>query len=231
MWVFPLAAAAIALVFAAFLGRQYAQRHRPFQLLWAIALLMYAAASMAVCLGVLNGWSTADYRVYWLFGAVLNVPYLAVGEVHLLVRSPLIVRIVDVVLVVATVVAVALVLSADVPPAALSGHLPAGKVVWAGQPSMRILASVYSYTAFIYLIAGTIWSAMKMRGVPAMRDRFFGTLGIAVGATIVAAGAAFAVKGMAEGFSITLSVGIAVMFWGFLRASRSSPATTGPSDD
>lgn len=224
MWIFPLAAAAIALVFAVLLGRQYSSRRRPFQALWAIALLLYAAAAAAVFLGVLSGWSTADYRVYWLFGAVLNVPFLAAGEAHLLVRNPVILRIVDVVLVLATVAAVALVFSADVPRGALAGNLPAGKTVWAGQPSMRVLASAYSYIAFIYLVAGTSWSAMKLRKQPAMRDRFQGTLGIAIGATIVAAGAAFAVKGMAEGFSLTLSVGIAVMFWGFLRAGRPAKA-------
>lgn len=224
MWIFPLAAAAIALVFAVLLGRQYSSRRRPFQALWAIALLLYAAAAAAVFQGVLSGWSTSDYRVYWLFGAVLNVPFLAVGEAHLLVRNPVILRIVDVVLVLATVAAVALVFSADVPQGALAGNLPAGKTVWAGQPSMRVLASAYSYIAFIYLVAGTIWSAMKLRKQPAMRDRSHGTLGIAIGATIVAAGAAFAVKGMAEGFSLTLSVGIAVMFWGFLRAGRPAKA-------
>jgi hypothetical protein len=85
---------------------------------------------------------------------------------------------------------------------------------------MRALASAYSYIAYLYLVAGTIWSAVKVRRQPAMRDRFLGTLGIAIGATIVAAGAAFAVKGLAQGFSLTLSVGIAVMFWGSLRAGR-----------
>ena len=30
--------------------------------------------------GVIDGWSGAEYRVYWLFGAILNVPYLADGR-------------------------------------------------------------------------------------------------------------------------------------------------------
>ena len=32
---------------------------------------MYAAASFAMFLGVLDGWTTGEYRVYWLLGAVL----------------------------------------------------------------------------------------------------------------------------------------------------------------
>jgi hypothetical protein len=64
MWAFPLAAALIALVFAASLVRQFASRRRPFQAVWAVALAMYAAASFAMFLGVLDGWTTGEYRVY-----------------------------------------------------------------------------------------------------------------------------------------------------------------------
>src|SRR5439155_8956830 len=86
MWAFPLAAAAVSFVFGVSLARQFLGRRRPHQAIWAIALIMYAAASFALFLGVLNGWTTAEYRVYWLFGAVLNVPYLTLGESYLLIR-------------------------------------------------------------------------------------------------------------------------------------------------
>ena len=43
---------------------------------------------------------------------------------------------------------------------------------------------------------------------------------IALGATVVAAGAAFAATGVLAGFIGTLVAGICLMFWGFLRASR-----------
>lgn len=227
MWVFPLAASVIALVFAGLLGRRFLGRRRAYVGLWAAAMSMYAAASFAVFLGVLSGWSAAGFRVYWLFGAILNVPFLAAGEVHLLSRRALIPKVVSGVLLIAASAAIVLIVVADVPSDALGGDLPAGKVVWSGQPTMRIVASVFSYVAYAYLLIGTAWSAWKMRGAPQLRDRFLGTLGIAVGATIVAAGAAFAVKGVAEGFSATLASGIAVMFWGFLRASRSGSAAQG----
>jgi peptidoglycan/LPS O-acetylase OafA/YrhL len=86
------------------------------------------------------------------------------------------------------------------------------------------MAQYYSYTAYAILVAGAVWSAIRMRGRPELRDRFLGTLGIAVGATIVAIG-----SGVGAGldvvpvFSICLALGIAVMFWGFLRASRPPP--------
>jgi hypothetical protein len=226
MWVFPLAASIVSLVFAGLLGRQFVARRRPYQLLWAIALLMYAAASFALFLGVLDGWSEAEYQAYWLFGAVLNVPYLAMGELYLLVKDRRVNTVVLVLLLFATAFAFARVRSATPVPAALAADLPKGKEAWANDTFVLDLARFYAFPAYFLLLGGTLWSAWKMRGRPDLRDRFVGTLLIAIGATIVAAGSAFALTGNLVGFSLTLSVGIAVMFVGFLRASRSSPVAT-----
>jgi predicted benzoate:H+ symporter BenE len=67
-----------------------------------------------------------------------------------------------------------------------------------------------------------------MRSRPDLRDRFRGTLSIALGATVIAGfGSAFAALGHLLPFSVSLLVGIAIMFWGFLRASR-QPARSEP---
>src|SRR5436190_1715582 len=116
--------------------------------------------------------------------------------------------------------AVSRVRSAQVVATALDSHLPSGSDVFATDRFVLTMARLYSIPAYGVLVAGTAWSAWRMRGRRELRDRFAGTLGIAVGATIVAAGSAFAATGNATGFSLTLAVGVAVMFWGFLRASR-----------
>ena len=84
VWVLPLVASFISLGFAGLLGRQWLSQRRSFHAAWIVALLMYAAASVALTLGVLDGWSAAEFRVYWAFGAILNVPWLALGTVYLL---------------------------------------------------------------------------------------------------------------------------------------------------
>jgi lipopolysaccharide export LptBFGC system permease protein LptF len=63
-----------------------------------------------------------------------------------------------------------------------------------------------------------------MRGRRELRGRFWGTLLIALGATVIAGfGSAFAALGRLVPFSVALLVGISVMFAGFLRATRSAP--------
>jgi MFS family permease len=228
MSVFPLVAALVALVFSGLLLRQYLQRRRPYQLAWAIALLMYAAASFAMFLGVLNGWTTTEYRIYWLFGAVLNVPFLAFGELALLVRNRTVVNVALLVLVFLTAFATTRIRTATIDASALSRDLPLGDDAFAHDQFALALARYYAFPAYFLLIGGTLWSAWKMRGAPQLRDRFLGTLLIAIGATVVAAGSAFALKGVLPGFSATLVAGVTLMFWGFLRASR--PAATGPAE-
>jgi hypothetical protein len=230
MWFFPLLAAVVAAAFTFLLARQYLLRRRPYQALWALALAMFAAASFVVFLGVLRGWSAGEFRVYWLLGAVLTVPFLAQGEVHLLLKDRRIAGVTLLVLLFGTAFALSRIRTAPVDVVALATHLPSGTKAFRGDQFVLQMARLYSIPAYVVLVAGTLWSAWRMRGRPELRDRFAGTLAIAVGATIVAAGSAFAATGNSTGFSLTLAAGIAVMFYGFLRASRpASGNRTGPA--
>jgi hypothetical protein len=227
MWVFPLVAAIVATVFAAMLARAYRLRRRASQLSWAIALGMYAAASAVVALGALNGWTSTGFEVFWIFGAVLNVPFLAGGELQLLAPRRDVTIVVWLVLA-AIVIAVLLVMrDATYDVAALGERLPSGKEVFGdGTPAHR-LPQLISIPSYLILVGGTLWSAWRMRGRPELRPRFVGTLLIALGATVIAGfGSAFAALGNLPGFSIALSAGIVVMFAGFLRASRTPARST-----
>jgi hypothetical protein len=225
VWIFPLGAGLIALAFAAALTRQFLARRRTYLALWSIALLMYAAASFAMFLGVLDGWTTGEYRVYWLLGAVLNVPYLAVGEVYLLVRNRAATGALLVLLLFATAFAIARVRTGRIDPVALANDLPLGKDAFAYDTLPYRLSQLYAYPAYAVLLLGAGWSVWWMRAVPRARDRMIGTALIAGGATVVAIG-----SGVGAGldvvpvFSIGLLGGIAIMFWGFLRASRRLPS-------
>src|ERR671923_1575994 len=83
-WLLPCVAAAASAAFATAVLRQYAARRRPYQLGWGVGLAMFAIASLALLVGVAAGWTPAGFKVYYLFGAMLNVPWLALGTVSLL---------------------------------------------------------------------------------------------------------------------------------------------------
>jgi hypothetical protein len=219
--VLPLLAGLIALAFGAHLLVRAGRRRNWFEAVWGVALLMFAAASGALFLGVLDGWSSAEFRVYWLFGAVLNVPYLGLGEVYLLSPRRWIGHAALIVVLVATAWASAEVRTAPVDTAVLSREeFFTGREVLGEDAPARTLALVYSFAGTAVLVLGILWSSLGLRSRPQLRGRFVGVLLIAAGALVVAGGSAFAAAGSFVGFSLTLTVGVAVMYWGFLTATR-----------
>lgn len=226
MWVFPLAAAVVASAFAASLGRRFAGSPRIHLAMWCGALVMYAAASLAVAMGAFAGWSRTLFEVYWILGAVLNVPLLAAGEVHLLRRGRALDLVVWVVLAFVFAYTVAVTRGADPISGSLSERLPSGKDVFGDGSAAHRLPQLISIPSYVILVAGAAWSAWRMRGRPELRARFMGTLLVAAGATITAAaGSAFAAVGNLSAFSLSLLAGVSVMFVGFRRASESRPSS------
>lgn len=228
MWVFPLVAAALAAAFSGLVARRYVARRRSYHLAWALALAMYAAASVVVAVGMAGSWTPRGFQLYWALGAVLNVPFLAAGELMLLVRNQRVQVLCWLVLVFITAYTVSVLRGASIDAAALASDLPSGRAVLADGSAARRLPQLISTPSFLVLVAGALWSAFRVRGRPELRDRFVGTLLIAAGATVIAGlGSYFAFHGRAVAFSSALAMGIGVMFVGFLRASRATPAPTG----
>lgn len=223
MTALPAAAAAVALAFGIHLLVRAGRRGNWFEAVWGLAMLMFALASGALFLGVADGWSTAEFRLYWLFGVGLTVPYLGLGEVYLLARRRWVGHAALIVVLAATAW-----LSAEVRTAPLDTEVLrteeffSGRAVLGEDAPARTLAVAYSYAGTALLVGGILWSALAMRGRPELRNRLYGALLIALGAGIVAGGAAFAAAANFAGFSLTLAAGVAVMYWGFLMATRRS---------
>ena len=221
--LFPLLAAAVAAVFAAQLARRFVSRRRPFEGLWVVALAMFAVASFAMFLGVATGWGPAEFRVYWLLGAVLNVPFLFAGELYLLAHRRALADWALAALLVGTVFATWKVMTAPVDAAALAKALPLGKEVFGDESAAYRIAQIYAFPAYFLLLGGIVWSAWQMRRQPQLRSRTAGTLAIAIGATIVAIG-----SGIGAGFdivplfSVSLAAGVTVMYAGFRAVTRPS---------
>ncbi|MGH2740828.1 MAG: hypothetical protein ACRDH6_10165 [Actinomycetota bacterium] len=224
MIALPILSAAVSTVFGVHLLLRFLRRGAVFEGVWALALLMYAAASAALAAGVAGAWAPAEFRIYWLFGAVLNVPYLAQGEIYLLVRNRKVAHALMAVVLLGTIWA-----TAEIRTAPLNGGVLATEEFFSGRKVLGVesagvsLARLYSLPAYGVLVAGVLWSAWKMRGRRELASRFRGTLLILLGATIVAVGSVFARSGNFAGFSGTLAGGVAVMYGGFLTATRPPP--------
>lgn len=221
MIVFPLIATGISAVFAALLYRQWASRRRMAQFAWAIALAMYAVASLMVTMAIADRWDGTLYRLFWLFGAMLNVPWLALGSVSLIggkAARALAATIVGAMSAYGLVV----VLGADLDRGALAlvEGIPRGSKIWLDQ-TVRTLARWYSIGGWLIVVGIALWSSRPHKGLRPPGERVRANVLIAVGVSIVAIGG-FALTNVGQGaaFSVTLALGVIVMFGGFLLASR-----------
>lgn len=230
MWVFPLSAAAVSAIFAALIGQQWLSRKRPHQMAWALALLMFAIASFAAAIGVLGDWTPTVFRIYYLFGAIINVVFLAAGTVYLLAPRK-VGTLFMLIVVVGAVFAAGATFSATLDASALAvAGIPSGREVLSPTGLPRTLSRYYSYTGFVIVIAGALWSAWRLsrRQTENLRNLTKGNVLIAVGTAIVALGSAFARFGRGSVFAVGLLIGVCVMFAGFLR-TRLHPETQTPT--
>ena len=217
MFLFPLAASAVSAVFSALLARGWAARRRPHLIAWALALAMFALTSLAAAIGLLAGWNTLLYRSYYLFGAIINVPVLALGTLYLL-TSRRIGHVVAAAVAVACVVAfVAVFSTAPHATALVTNGIPPGAE--AMPSNVRTLSRYYSFSGFFVVLGGALWSSFKLsrgRGEHLRRLAFANAL-IAGGTFVVAIASGFARYGRGSIFAVGLLAGVTLMFAGFLK--------------
>jgi hypothetical protein len=202
--------ALVSAVFALFMGSRYLRRRRPHQLAWTIGLALFAAAAVAGALARMGGATETEYRVFYLFGAILNVAWLALGTLFLL--APRIARwAVWGVLALTVVAAVAVFTS----PVDLSAAVDTGKG-FGESPLPRILAGIGSGVGSVILVGGALWSAWVFLSRRHEGRRALGNVIIAVGVLVAAAGGTAAFTGATGVVEWTNFVGVTLIFIGFL---------------
>jgi hypothetical protein len=217
MWLFPSSAALVSALFATLVLRSWAVRRGPHLVAWGVALAMFAVASLSAGIGMLAGWNEGLFRAYYLFGAIVNVPFLALGTIYLLTPRK-VAHVCTAAVVVLSVGAAVDVFEVSVNVAALAtnGIPPASEVL---PESIRTLSRIFSFSGFFVVVGGAVWSAIRLvrqRG-PHLRRLASANLLIALGTTVTATASGFARYQRGSIFSVGLLVGVSLMFFGFLR--------------
>ena len=219
------AAALVALAFAlSTLERWLARRHRH-ELAWTIALGMFSAASFALAAGAALGWGSLAFRLFYFFGAVANVPVLALGTVYLLGgrrRGDAWAVVVGLLVAFAAGVVAVAPFTAELP----RQELARGSEVFGPLP--RLLAAVASGAGALVVVGGALWSAARARGRLLAANAL-----IALGTVVTgASGLANSVLDDMDAFAVALVAGITLIFAGFLLATHARPApAAGASGD
>jgi hypothetical protein len=213
-------ATAVATLFAQATLVRFTRRHRPQDLAWTVSLAMFALASAALATGVSTGWDAGTFRVFFLLGAVLTVPWLALGTVYLGV-GPTWGRRVQWGLVFFSGLAAGVVLAAPIDGPITGTAIPVGSDVFGAFP--RVLAAVGSGVGALVIIVGAVGSAVRYvraRETPGNGRRAAANILIALGTLVLSSGGLLqGVAGKDEAFVISLASGITVIYAGFLVAA------------
>jgi hypothetical protein len=214
-------AAVVSFAFAASLFERWLVRRRPHEAAWAVSLALFCLGSLSLWAGASLGWAPWSFRSFYAFGAIANVPFLAVGSIYLLFGR----RAGTVAAAVAAAVGIfslgvlaAAPLTAPIEP----GVLPRGSEVFGALP--RVLAAVASGAGATVVFALALWSAVRVLRGRGPRRLAWGNLLIAAGTLVLStSGLLNSVLGEMDAFAVTLATGVVILFLGFLVASTPVP--------
>ena len=217
-------ATAVATLFAQATLVRATRDRRPQDRAWAIALALVALASAALATGTSTGWDDGTFRVFYLLGAVLAVPWLALGTVYLLFQVE-VGRRVERVLGFVSGLATGVLLTAPMEPVHGTA-IPVGKDVFGVFP--RVLAAVGNGLGATVILIGALVSAGRFwrdRSAPGNGRRAGANLLIALGTVVLSSGGLIqGIAGKDGAFVLSLAIGISVIYAGFLVAASTSAA-------
>ncbi len=209
--LFPILAALLAAVFSVATWRE--AKGRAALRIWSVALAQFAIGSGAVVWGTLFGWNGATYRVFYGFGAVLNVAWLGLGTLWLVwERAAAIIA--TILLFAISVWALTVVATTDLIPGAASAfasdQLPSAREV---MPTLaRNLSRWFSITGSVIVLAGLGMSLLQVG-----RRNTLGLGLLASGVVVAGVASELARAGYIVVFAIGLAWGIGLMYAGFVR--------------
>ena len=209
----PLVSCIISFVFALAVLDQFFARRKPYQLVWAIGLFMYAISTGTEFWAGLFGLNVVVYRLWYLIGAIFVAAYLGMGTLYLLLRRP-VAHIIMGILLIASIYAVYKVFSVDIDLSGLT------RLSGVAMPSgVRMMTPIFNTFGTFALVGGAIYSAVVFWRRRVMPHRVVSNILIAVGAILPAFGGIhIRFGGVLELFYLFELVGIILIFVGFLRS-------------
>jgi len=178
---------------------------------WMIGVLTYVAGTITESVNVLAGFSIINFKAWYITGALLGGAPLAQGTVFLLCKRKT-ANILTVILVTFIITASVLVILSPVNTELITGKL-SGKLL--GWKFIRYMTPFINLYAFIFLVGGAIYSAVKYAKNKQNRKRFTGNLLIAIGGLLPGIGGSFTKFGYVEVLFVTELIGLAFIYFGY----------------
>jgi hypothetical protein len=227
--VLAVLAAGVASVFAFDIGRSARRRPRLHAQVWTVAMAAFALATWALAAGLGLGWNEPLFRIFYLLGAIANIPLLATGSVALAAGERAGRRMARVVAVFIGLGALATLLAPLEAEVELVG-IPEGSELFAFTfelggmtlPGPRVFAVIAGSLGTLVIVFFAAMSAA--RSWSTNRRLAAGNVLIVLGALAPAVGGSLTAVGEGGGLALSLLVGAALLYTGYrLAVSARAP--------
>ncbi|MQC25903.1 MAG: hypothetical protein DWG76_00420 [Chloroflexi bacterium] len=218
-----LITAVIALLFAGGVFERYRQRGGAHLLAWSVGALLYGAAALGAALLSLDFSETA-LKAWYLGGAMLAAPWLGQGTVFLLVRKRGVAGTLAAGLLLLSLLAFELLRAAPIAGGgAYNAAIPPDeqyRVFLVRNGLIIALTIILNLYGTITLAGGAIYSAYLFWRKQVLQQRVVGNVLIAAGALLPASGGASVLAGVADWHSLSLLLGVILLYAGYVVATR-----------
>lgn len=209
-----------ASLFSFDLWRDYTRKPRPHIAAYAVGMTMFALATWMLVIALVWSWSPFVYRSFYLFGAVLNIPFLALGSMFLVVgkRAG---HIMTILLGAFSAISITLVATTT-----FQNQLPEHGIphdIFASGFGPRMFAAVGGGLGATILIVLALVSVIRFRKT--LPRVVWGSLLIVAGTFAAAAGGTNLAFGEAGWFAMSLFLAAALIWAGYRVASGARKAT------
>ena len=218
----------VTFAFAVAVFGRYRRRKGTHLLLWGIGLVFYGLGTLseAITLVTFNEYAM---KIWYLCGAMLTAAWLGQGTVYLLVRKRGVANSLTVILVVVSLIAAYLVLTAPINAAAAAAYdmnAPLSeqyKDILVRSGLITFLTIILNIYGTLTLVGGAIYSAYIFWRKRVLADRMIGNILIAVGALMPAMGGTLIGAGLADFLYLSEFLGVVLMYAGFVKATSQRP--------
>ena len=208
----PIVTSVLSIFFAIEIFAHWRARRTSYLLWWTIGVITFALGTGTESINVLFGWSPINFKVWYIVGALLGGFPLAQGSVYLLMPK----RFADVTawlfVSLIMVASACVVLSPISLPLNFNGKLSGSVLGWQWVRSFSPFINIY---AFLFLVGGAVYSAVRYACMTNKQARLIGNVLIAIGAILPGIGGSFTRMGHVNVLFVTELVGLTLIYAGY----------------
>lgn len=219
----PVVTTVFSIYFAIEIFNHYRHRKTTYLLWWTIGVIAFGLGTLAESINILWGWTEINLKYWYIVGALLGGFPLAQGSVYLLMNKKFADTTAAIFILLIIVASIAVVLTPVTIPESFNYKLTGAVFTWQW---VRWFSPVINIYAFVFLVGGAVYSAMRFFERGNHQPQFKGNIFIAIGGLLPGIGGMFTRMGYVEVLFVTELLGLILIYTGYriIKVSKFSPS-------